>query len=117
MDGMLSDIMEEFNNKNVVFDSEKQTEEFAAIMMNVNNNTRMLDFRGYTPNEIARMSNSESIICSYAFHGTDGKSCINTIIYSVKCSDKRKFIQTIHVRVEVVKNTKNAAAESRKDRL
>ena len=27
---------------------------------------------------------------------------------------KRKFIQTIHVRVEVVKNTKNAAAESKK---
>ena len=60
MDGMLSDIMEEFNNKNVVFDSEKQTEEFAAIMMNVNNNTRMLDFRGYTPNEIARMSDRKS---------------------------------------------------------
>ena len=60
MDGMLSDIMEEFNNKNVVFDSEKQTEEFAAIMMNVNNNTRMLDFRGYTPNEIARMSSPKT---------------------------------------------------------
>ena len=60
MDGMLSDIMEEFNNKNVVFDSEKQTEEFAAIMMNVNNNTRMLDFRGYTPNEIARMSSPKA---------------------------------------------------------
>lgn len=60
MDGMLSDIMEEFNNRNVVFDSEKQTEEFAAIMMNVNNNTRMLDFRGYTPNEIARMSRPEA---------------------------------------------------------
>lgn len=56
MDGMLSDIMEEFNNRNIVFDSEKQAEEFAAIMMNVNNNTRMLDFRGYTPNEVARMS-------------------------------------------------------------
>ena len=60
MDGMLSDIMEEFNNKNVIFDSEKQTEEFAAIMMNVNNNTRMLDFRGYTPNEIARMSSPKA---------------------------------------------------------
>ena len=60
MDGKLSDIMEEFNNKNVIFDSEKQTEEFAAIMMNVNNNTRMLDFRGYTPNEIARMSSPKA---------------------------------------------------------
>jgi len=60
MDGMLSDIMEEFNSRNIVFASEKQTEEFAAIMMNVNNNTRMLDFRGYTPNEIARMSSTEA---------------------------------------------------------
>lgn len=60
MDGMLSDIMEEFNSRNIVFTSEKQTEEFAAIMMNVNNNTRMLDFRGYTPNEIARMSSPEA---------------------------------------------------------
>ena len=60
MDGMLSDIMEEFNSRNIVFASEKQTEEFAAIMMNVNNNTRMLDFRGYTPNEIARMSSPEA---------------------------------------------------------
>lgn len=60
MDGMLSDIMEEFNSRNIVFNSEKQTEEFAAIMMNVNNNTRMLDFRGYTPNEIARMSRPEA---------------------------------------------------------
>lgn len=60
MDGMLSDIMKEFNSRNIVFDSEKQTEEFAAIMMSVNNNTRMLDFRGYTPNEIARMSRPEA---------------------------------------------------------
>ena len=29
-------------------------ERFAPIMMEVNNNTRMLDFRGYTPNEVSR---------------------------------------------------------------
>ena len=61
MDGMLSDIMEEFNNRNIAFDSDKQAEEFASIMMNVNNNTRMLDFRGYTPNEVARMSGENNV--------------------------------------------------------
>ena len=53
MDGMLSDITEEFKNRNVVFESDKQMETFASIMTNVNNNTRMLEFRGYTPNEIS----------------------------------------------------------------
>ncbi len=56
MDGMLSDIMEEFNKREVVFDSDRQMERFAPIMMEVNNNTRMLDFRGYTPNEVSRIS-------------------------------------------------------------
>ena len=56
MDGMLSDIMEEFNKRDIVFDSDRQMERFAPIMMEVNNNTRMLDFRGYTPNEINRVS-------------------------------------------------------------
>ena len=64
MDGMLSDITEEFKNRNVVFESDKQMETFASIMTNVNNNTRMLDFRGYTPNEIARMSAPERTIPS-----------------------------------------------------
>ena len=54
MDGMLSDIMEEFNKRDIVFDSDRQMERFAPIMMEVNNNTRMLDFRGYTPNEVSR---------------------------------------------------------------
>ena len=56
MDGMLSDIMEEFKERGIVFESEYQTEKFASIMTEVNNNTRMLDFRGYTPNEINRSS-------------------------------------------------------------
>ena len=56
MDGMLSDIMEEFKESGIVFESEYQTEKFASIMTEVNNNTRMLDFRGYTPNEINRSS-------------------------------------------------------------
>ena len=55
MDGMLSDIMEEFNKRDIVFDSDRQMERFAPIMMEVNNNTRMLDFRGYTPNEVSRV--------------------------------------------------------------
>ena len=54
MDGMLSDIMEEFKKRDIVFDSDRQMERFAPIMMEVNNNTRMLDFRGYTPNEVSR---------------------------------------------------------------
>ena len=56
MDGMLSDIMEEFKESGIVFESEYQTEKFASIMTEVNNNTRMIDFRGYTPNEINRSS-------------------------------------------------------------
>lgn len=51
MDGMLSDIMQEFEKHDIVFESEKQIKEFSAIMIEVNNNTRMLDFRGFTPNE------------------------------------------------------------------
>ena len=54
MDGMLSDIMEEFKKRDIVFESDRQMERFAPIMMEVNNNTRMLDFRGYTPNEVSR---------------------------------------------------------------
>ncbi len=60
MDGMLSDIMEEFNKRDIVFDSDRQMERFAPIMMEVNNNTRMLDFRGYTPNEINRVSEQKT---------------------------------------------------------
>ena len=33
MDGMLSDIMEEFNKRDIVFDSDRQMERFAPIMM------------------------------------------------------------------------------------
>ena len=55
MDGMLSDIMEEFKKRDIVFESDRQMERFAPIMMEVNNNTRMLDFRGYTPNEVSRV--------------------------------------------------------------
>ena len=61
MDGMLSDIMEEFNKRGVVFDSDRQMERFAPIMMEVNNNTRMLDFRGYTPNEVSRANEQEVV--------------------------------------------------------
>lgn len=51
MDGMLSDIVKELEEYDVVFESKAQIEEFTALMMEVNNNTRMLDFRGFTPNE------------------------------------------------------------------
>lgn len=61
MDGMLSDIMEEFNKRDIVFDSDRQMERFAPIMMEVNNNTRMLDFRGYTPNEVSRANEQEVV--------------------------------------------------------
>lgn len=61
MDGMLSDIMEEFNKRDIIFDSDRQGERFASIMMEVNNNTRMLDFRGYTPNEISH-ANEQDVV-------------------------------------------------------
>ena len=83
MDGMLSDIMEEFNKRGVVFDSDRQMERFAPIMMEVNNNTRMLDFRGYTPNEVSRANEQEVVPTAPAmqsFVPTMGELPINKVV-------------------------------------
>lgn len=52
MDGRISAIMENLNQKGIQFNDE-QLEKFTKLIMDVNNNTRMLEFRGYTPNEIS----------------------------------------------------------------
>ena len=52
MDGRMSAIMENLNQKGIQFNDE-QLEKFTKLIMEANNNTRMLEFRGYTPNEIS----------------------------------------------------------------
>ena len=51
MNGMLSDIMDIFKKENVVFESDDQMKKFTSLLVDANNNTRMLDFRGHTPKE------------------------------------------------------------------
>lgn len=50
--GSLSDIMDLVNEKEITFQSDRQFEQFANIIMNVNNRTRMFELRGHTPNEM-----------------------------------------------------------------
>ena len=59
MDGRMSAIMENLNQKGIQFNDE-QLEKFTKLIMEANNNTRMLDFRGYTPNEINRVSEQKT---------------------------------------------------------
>lgn len=48
-----SDIMDIINEDDITFSSDKDFEEFAFIIMEANNNTRMWINRGHTPKEIA----------------------------------------------------------------
>ncbi len=52
MDGRMSVIMENLGEKGIRF-SDEQLDKFTRLIMEANNNTRMLEFRGYTPNEIS----------------------------------------------------------------
>ena len=49
---MLSDYMEYVNAMDISFPTMKKGEQFARIMMDVNNNTRMYDLRGHKPLEM-----------------------------------------------------------------
>lgn len=51
-----SDVMDLVNEEGIVFPTERAVEQFAGIMMDVNNHTRMLDNRGHTPLEISSRS-------------------------------------------------------------
>lgn len=51
--GMISDIMSYLNDEKIIFDSVTSAEKFTSILMRANNNTRMVCFRGYTPNEFS----------------------------------------------------------------
>ncbi len=53
--GMPSDFMDEINARDIVFDSQRQAEQFFNILMQVNNHTRMFDLRGHMPVEMPRM--------------------------------------------------------------
>lgn len=56
MGGELSDIMGIFEDEEIIFPTDDAAQEYVSLMMDVNNNTRMVIHRGYTPNEmISRM--------------------------------------------------------------
>ena len=46
--------MEMFDGQGIVFPSEKTVRKFVSLMTDVNNHTRMLSNRGWTPNEMLR---------------------------------------------------------------
>ena len=52
MEGRMSTIMKNLSQKGLQF-SDEQLEKFTKLMMDANNNTRMLEYRGFTPNEIS----------------------------------------------------------------
>ncbi|MCD8230227.1 MAG: SEC-C domain-containing protein [Clostridiales bacterium] len=54
--GMPSDFMDEINARDIVFDSQRQAEQFFNILMQVNNHTRMFELRGHMPVEMSLMS-------------------------------------------------------------
>ena len=58
--GSLSDIMDLMNEEEIVFASEGQVEQFANIVINVNNRTRMFALRGHTPNEMRNFRSSST---------------------------------------------------------
>ncbi len=57
----VSDIMEIFEDEEIVFPADDAVQEFVSLMTDVNNNTRMAIHRGYTPNEmVGRMPSMPS---------------------------------------------------------
>lgn len=53
--GLLSDYMDMLHQMEFEFQSEKNVNDFAAILMNVNNETRMAELCGHKPNEMAKL--------------------------------------------------------------
>ena len=50
--GLMSDYMRIINGMEIEFKSEKGARKFATLMMDVNNETRMIEFKGHKPNEM-----------------------------------------------------------------
>ena len=48
------DVLSKMSEADIVFQSEKQMEEFVGLLMEAHNNTRMKENRGHKPNELAR---------------------------------------------------------------
>lgn len=49
-----TDLLDKMSDANIVFKSEKQTEEFVGLLMDAHNSTRMKENRGHKPDELAR---------------------------------------------------------------
>jgi hypothetical protein len=57
MSNKLSSIMNEFQRRGIIFDSEDQIRKLSDLVIKFYNNTRMWENNGHTPNEIRRLSN------------------------------------------------------------
>ena len=61
----MSDYMRIINGMEIEFKSEKGAKKFAALMMDVNNETRMVELKGHKPNEMrssgAAIKNPEKV--------------------------------------------------------
>ncbi len=55
---MLSDYMDFLNERDVVFESDKQIKKFVDLITDVSNSTRRFEFRGHTPIEMRAYSSS-----------------------------------------------------------
>ena len=106
MDGRMSAIMENLNQKGIQFNDE-QLEKFTKLIMEANNNTRMLEFRGYTPNEI---SGAVWPFATGKPHTAMPNSFVPTAM-PMQPASARKSTRTIRVRAEAVRNIRSAAEE------
>lgn len=52
--GMMSDYFDFVNEQGIEFQSDKDVERIAGILMDVNNNSRMFELKGHKPNEMPR---------------------------------------------------------------
>jgi hypothetical protein len=57
MSNKFSTIMNEFQRRGIIFDSEDQVRKLSELVIKFYNNTRMWENNGHTPNEIRRLSN------------------------------------------------------------
>lgn len=94
------------NQKGIQFNDE-QLEKFTKLIMEANNNTRMLEFRGYTPNEI---SGAVWPFATGKPHTAMPNSFVPTAM-PMQPASARKSIPTIRVRAEAVRNIRSAAEE------
>lgn len=53
--GMVSDYVDELEERGIIFSSERQVDLFAKMIMDLNNHTRQFELKGHTPNEMRQL--------------------------------------------------------------